>query len=170
MSWPALSATARTSPVGCSSSAGKPRALASEANARSASVNASTSLAKPAKRWIRTSCVFALTTSTVDRLREPLRAELRSPHAAVKRRLAAFLSLASAPRTREARSSLSTGAQLLLSCTNACHHAVCGDGVLHEGVEECDDCDLVNDDGCNAACLRDRKVFVTKESTEAGDH
>lgn len=37
------------------------------------------------------------------------------------------------------------------ACTNACLDAVCGDGIVQEGVEECDDGNMVDDDAC-ASC------------------
>lgn len=38
----------------------------------------------------------------------------------------------------------------------------CGDGTLDTG-EECDDGNLAGDDGCNALCKRDRRVFVSSQ-------
>ena len=35
---------------------------------------------------------------------------------------------------------------------NDCTEAQCGDGVLHAGVEACDDGNTVDGDGCNATC------------------
>lgn len=41
---------------------------------------------------------------------------------------------------------------------------LCGDGTLDaDDGEECDDGDLVGDDGCNTLCKRDRQVFVSSE-------
>jgi len=41
---------------------------------------------------------------------------------------------------------------------------VCGDGVVHEANgEECDDGNLIVDDGCNELCKRDRTLFVSSE-------
>jgi cysteine-rich repeat protein len=37
-------------------------------------------------------------------------------------------------------------------CTNACTIAVCGDGIVHEGVEECDDGNDIDTDDCTNAC------------------
>jgi cysteine-rich repeat protein len=37
-------------------------------------------------------------------------------------------------------------------CTNACQMASCGDGVLWEGVEICDDGNLANNDMCPGSC------------------
>ncbi len=82
-------------------------------------------------------------------------------------------------------------------CLNTCEIATCGDGVLQEDIEECDDgnnldsdacltsCEVAScgdghiyagveeceppDEGCNSACLLDRTVFVTSESTTAGE-
>ena len=30
------------------------------------------------------------------------------------------------------------------ACTNACEDPACGDGIVHEGVEECDDASMDN--------------------------
>jgi cysteine-rich repeat protein len=38
---------------------------------------------------------------------------------------------------------------------------VCGDGAINAPDEECDDANLDPDDGCSAACARDRLVFAT---------
>ncbi len=49
---------------------------------------------------------------------------------------------------------------------------VCGNGVLEaDGFEpeDCDDGNLDDDDGCNALCARDRKVFVSSILYKAGD-
>lgn len=49
---------------------------------------------------------------------------------------------------------------------------VCGDGVLADFgdvPEECDDGNLVPDDGCDATCARDIRVFVTSKTFKAGD-
>ncbi len=43
------------------------------------------------------------------------------------------------------------------ACTNACLMAKCGDGIVHIGVEECDD---DKDDRC-LNCFLDRRVFAT---------
>ena len=37
-------------------------------------------------------------------------------------------------------------------CTTTCVLAKCGDGLLHVGVEQCDDGNLVANDGCDPAC------------------
>ncbi|HEY8378316.1 MAG TPA: DUF4215 domain-containing protein, partial [Nannocystis sp.] len=37
-------------------------------------------------------------------------------------------------------------------CTNACTIAVCGDGVVHEGFEACDDGNLSDNDACTSQC------------------
>ncbi|MDC0675851.1 DUF4215 domain-containing cysteine-rich repeat protein [Nannocystis radixulma] len=60
-------------------------------------------------------------------------------------------------------------------CLNNCALAICGDGVLHEGVEQCDDGNLTEGDGCNALCgqegppLTPRYVFVTSKKYTAAD-
>ncbi len=38
------------------------------------------------------------------------------------------------------------------ACLNTCLNATCGDGIVHAGVEACDDGNAVNDDGCTNAC------------------
>lgn len=38
------------------------------------------------------------------------------------------------------------------ACTTACQAAACGDGFLHQGVEECDDGNTGSGDGCSATC------------------
>lgn len=38
------------------------------------------------------------------------------------------------------------------SCTNSCVANVCGDGFLHEGVEQCDDGNKVDNDFCGIDC------------------
>ncbi|HRI09990.1 MAG TPA: hypothetical protein PKW35_19345, partial [Nannocystaceae bacterium] len=45
-----------------------------------------------------------------------------------------------------------------------CQLATCGDGFLHDKIEECDDGNLDPDDGCNHLCARDRLVFITEET------
>jgi cysteine-rich repeat protein len=45
---------------------------------------------------------------------------------------------------------------------------VCGDGVV-DGDEECDDGNLVPDDGCSDACAADLRVFVSSRTYAAGD-
>ena len=48
-------------------------------------------------------------------------------------------------------------------CTESCALQLCGDGQLGPG-EQCDDGNLVDLDGCSAACVPDaRRVFVTSE-------
>jgi len=37
-------------------------------------------------------------------------------------------------------------------CTDICTNAVCGDGRVHAGVEECDDGNLIDLDGCSSTC------------------
>ncbi len=43
-------------------------------------------------------------------------------------------------------------------CADVCAEAVCGDGAL-VGIEECDDGDLVDGDGCSASCTLELDVF-----------
>ena len=38
-------------------------------------------------------------------------------------------------------------------CTTACRDARCGDGIVYDGVEECDDGNLDAGDGCDASCV-----------------
>ncbi|WP_434419001.1 DUF4215 domain-containing protein [Nannocystis pusilla] len=38
------------------------------------------------------------------------------------------------------------------ACRDTCKHAVCGDGVVHAGVEACDDGNLVDTDECLSSC------------------
>jgi len=44
-------------------------------------------------------------------------------------------------------------------CTAKCQKNVCGDGVLHTGVEACDDGNLKAGDGCSAKCQLESKTF-----------
>jgi len=37
-----------------------------------------------------------------------------------------------------------------VGCRNICVKALCGDDVFHEGIEDCGDGNLSDDDGCNA--------------------
>jgi cysteine-rich repeat protein len=41
-------------------------------------------------------------------------------------------------------------------CLSICKQAVCGDGVVHSGIEECDDGDADNSDECLFGCVRAR--------------
>ncbi|HRI07663.1 MAG TPA: DUF4215 domain-containing protein, partial [Nannocystaceae bacterium] len=50
------------------------------------------------------------------------------------------------------------------ACLTTCQLAACGDGFLHDKIEECDDGNLDPDDGCNHLCARDRLVFITEEA------
>jgi len=50
--------------------------------------------------------------------------------------------------------------------------AVCGNGVLEDFLptpEECDDGNLIPDDGCDATCAADRRVFVSSILYKAGE-
>lgn len=38
-------------------------------------------------------------------------------------------------------------------CTDACTLASCGDGMLHSGVEQCDDANIIAGDGCSPVCM-----------------
>jgi cysteine-rich repeat protein len=40
------------------------------------------------------------------------------------------------------------------ACLNACKAAKCGDGIVQMGVEECDDGNMVNNDGCSNMCTK----------------
>ncbi|MEN9798371.1 MAG: hypothetical protein RL653_2067, partial [Pseudomonadota bacterium] len=40
------------------------------------------------------------------------------------------------------------------ACTNTCLSNVCGDGLIHDGVEQCDDGNSSNTDACTNACTR----------------
>jgi cysteine-rich repeat protein len=44
-------------------------------------------------------------------------------------------------------------------CTALCLKNVCGDGILHKGVEACEDGNKVPGDGCSAACKLESKTF-----------
>jgi cysteine-rich repeat protein len=37
-------------------------------------------------------------------------------------------------------------------CTNSCKTAKCGDRIVHAGVEECDDGNMIAGDGCSPSC------------------
>jgi cysteine-rich repeat protein len=52
------------------------------------------------------------------------------------------------------------------ACTNACEPATCGDGIVHEGVEECDDGNQVDGDGCFECKKQRRVIFVTNAKFE----
>ncbi len=47
----------------------------------------------------------------------------------------------------------------------------CGNGIVEDGVipEECDDGNLVDDDGCSSTCARDLLAFVTSLEYQGGD-
>jgi len=38
------------------------------------------------------------------------------------------------------------------TCTTACKNNICGDGLVYLGIEECDDDNLINGDGCSSLC------------------
>ena len=40
----------------------------------------------------------------------------------------------------------------VLPCTTRCQHALCGDGIIWEGEEECDDVNELDGDGCSNTC------------------
>ncbi len=44
-------------------------------------------------------------------------------------------------------------------CTAKCQKNVCGDGILHSGVEPCDDGNTKSGDGCSSACKLEAKTF-----------
>ena len=58
-------------------------------------------------------------------------------------------------------------------CTNACTIAICGDTILHEGVEGCDDGNMDNGDGCDSMCMietcGDGVVDPMEECDDAND-
>jgi cysteine-rich repeat protein len=54
------------------------------------------------------------------------------------------------------------------TCTNACVAASCGDGFLQMG-EQCDDGDLVADDGCSAMCQLDVKLVFVTSTVQTGN-
>lgn len=69
-----------------------------------------------------------------------------------------------APTTGEAPTTTSTTTTTGESpTTTTATPPVCGDGTLDLATEECDDGNLVPDDGCDDACHRDRYVFATSE-------
>jgi cysteine-rich repeat protein len=57
------------------------------------------------------------------------------------------------------------------SCLTSCREAVCGDGVVHAGVEECDDANARNDDACLFGCVRARcgDGYVDASAEECDD-
>lgn len=59
-----------------------------------------------------------------------------------------------------------TGNDDTAACLVDCTLAVCGDGHVFAGKEECDDANLVPEDGCHQ-CYRTRKVFVTSDTYRA---
>ena len=50
------------------------------------------------------------------------------------------------------------------ACTLACLNAKCGDTFVWSGKEQCDDGNVVGNDGCNANCTKPKLVFVTSGS------
>lgn len=50
------------------------------------------------------------------------------------------------------------------ACTDACAVATCGDGLVHLGAEQCDDANLVANDGCSS-CVPDLKMAMNYKST-----
>ena len=58
------------------------------------------------------------------------------------------------------------------ACTKACHAAVCGDGLVHAGVEVCDDGNTISEDECvlcAAAVCGDGEVWAEKEECDDGN-
>jgi len=47
------------------------------------------------------------------------------------------------------------------ACTSMCQTNTCGDGNLYKGVEQCDDGNDVDTDGCTSKCILQRRVFVS---------
>ena len=60
------------------------------------------------------------------------------------------------------------GAEMMKACTDACtavcKNAKCGDTFVWAGKEQCDDGNVVGNDGCNANCTKPKLVFVTSGS------
>jgi len=54
------------------------------------------------------------------------------------------------------------------ACLPNCVQAVCGDGYVHRGAEECDDGNAVVTDGCDLGCMRTRRIFITSAAYDAG--
>ncbi|MGC6416780.1 MAG: DUF4215 domain-containing protein, partial [Bradymonadia bacterium] len=55
------------------------------------------------------------------------------------------------------------------ACTNQCQNAVCGDGIVHEGVEACDDGNQDDLDGCTSTCIEAQCGNGEVEAAEACD-
>ncbi len=55
------------------------------------------------------------------------------------------------------------------ACTSTCVEAACGDGLVQEGVEECDDGNTDPDDGCSAECTLEATDTDTDTDTDGGD-
>lgn len=56
------------------------------------------------------------------------------------------------------------------SCTSHCKAAVCGDGMVQQGVEECDDGNTLSGDGCDAACkIAFIRHVISNQSSNAKD-
>lgn len=59
------------------------------------------------------------------------------------------------------------------ACTNSCNVAVCGDGIVHVGVEQCEDGNDIDGDGCTNACTvaacGDGIVYVGAEECDDGN-
>jgi len=54
------------------------------------------------------------------------------------------------------------------ACLSSCVLATCGDGRVQKGKEECDDGNAVVTDGCDLACGRTRRVFITSATYQGG--
>jgi cysteine-rich repeat protein len=52
-------------------------------------------------------------------------------------------------------------------CSNACQTAYCGDGVVNQQTEECDDGNNLNGDGCSASCQQSE--ICTNQQDDDGD-
>jgi cysteine-rich repeat protein len=52
------------------------------------------------------------------------------------------------------------------ACTTACLEAECGDGHVWEGVEDCEDDNTVNHDGCSVDCQSPRSVELARVGVE----
>ena len=53
----------------------------------------------------------------------------------------------------------------VVRCRNACIEAACGDGVVRDGVEECDDGNVAPGDGCSPGC---RSEFTPPDAGPGG--
>jgi MYXO-CTERM domain-containing protein len=54
------------------------------------------------------------------------------------------------------------------ACTSTCAVAACGDGLVQDGVEECDDGNTDDGDGCAADCTEEAATTDTDTDTDSG--